>query len=255
MLIGRSLYGEYANSRQAYLLGIGAKLRYFDLFGGASLFEYIKNEGTLEKNDLKNVDVLTRAVVTLKKLHSSKVAFNCNANMFRTLNTLAIFFNSERAGEISQDLEVVIKIVRKIKRIFDRLDITLAPCHGDPNPNNFLKTAKGMYLIDWEYSGNNDPAWDLAFLSVGGEFDREQDLLMMKIYGNQKDKTLFERIAVYKALVQLWRFFWARFQIKYIDNQAEKERFLDMSLRRYNDYKKILSSDEFKRALDALKQI
>jgi thiamine kinase-like enzyme len=37
-----------------------------------------------------------------------------------------------------------------------------------------------MYLIDYEYGGNNDPMWDLADLSVEGSFSAEQDLAMLR---------------------------------------------------------------------------
>jgi thiamine kinase-like enzyme len=35
---------------------------------------------------------------------------------------------------------------------------------------NFLDTGERMYIIDYEYAGNNDPMWDLGDLSVEGEF-------------------------------------------------------------------------------------
>jgi thiamine kinase-like enzyme len=129
-------------------------------------------------------------------------------------------------------------------------NIPSVPCHGDPNPGNFLITDKNVYLMDWEYSGNNDPAWDLALLSATGEFNDRQDRLMVEAYDG--DKLLFERIIIYKALVQLWRFFWARFQVDNIDDFTEKRRFLEMSKVRYNDCKKILFSSEFKNAMNRL---
>ncbi|MDF2929130.1 MAG: Choline/ethanolamine kinase [Anaerospora sp.] len=39
----------------------------------------------------------------------------------------------------------------------------LVPCHNDTVPENFIiDHADKTYLIDWEYSGMNDPCWDVA---------------------------------------------------------------------------------------------
>ena len=48
----------------------------------------------------------------------------------------------------------------------------LAPCHCDPLAENFLDTGARMWIVDWEYSGMNDPMWDLGDLSVEGGFDQ-----------------------------------------------------------------------------------
>lgn len=44
-------------------------------------------------------------------------------------------------------------------------------CHGDPNVRNMIVTSGGARLVDWEYSGINDPAHEIAALMshpVGG---------------------------------------------------------------------------------------
>ncbi len=56
------------------------------------------------------------------------------------------------------------------------------PCHCDPLCENFLDTGERMYIIDYEYAGNNDPMWDLGDLSVEGGFDAEQDAALLRAY-------------------------------------------------------------------------
>ena len=43
-----------------------------------------------------------------------------------------------------------------------------------PVPGNLLDTGERVYVIDWEYSGMNDPVWDLADLSVEAGLGLEQ---------------------------------------------------------------------------------
>ncbi|OUS39833.1 hypothetical protein A9R00_09050, partial [Oleispira antarctica] len=40
-------------------------------------------------------------------------------------------------------------------------------CHLDPVPANWLYTAEGLKLLDWEYAGLGHPLWDLAALLQG----------------------------------------------------------------------------------------
>ncbi len=60
--------------------------------------------------------------------------------------------------------------------------VPLAPCHCDPLCENFLDTGDTMYVIDYEYAGNNDPMWDLGDLSVEGGFGPEQDAALLAAY-------------------------------------------------------------------------
>src|SRR3546814_6973911 len=45
----------------------------------------------------------------------------------------------------------------------------------DPLCENFLDDGRRMWIVDWEYSGMNDPLWDLGDVSVEAGFDAAQD--------------------------------------------------------------------------------
>ncbi len=89
----------------------------------------------------------------------------------------------------------------------------LAPCHNDPWPGNLLDTGRNIYIIDWEYSGMNDPLWDLGDLSVEAGFAPEQDMAMMEAYyGGPAPAALYSRLAIYKTLSDLHWSLWAMVQ-------------------------------------------
>ena len=52
-----------------------------------------------------------------------------------------------------------------------RIRCRIVACHCDPLCENFLDTGERMWIVDWEYSGMNDPMWDLGDLSVEAGFD------------------------------------------------------------------------------------
>jgi len=251
-LLKINTYNEYANSNHAYLLEISAKIEFFDPTRDIFLLKYVENKKTLEGVDFHDAEILKDVARILNKLHSSKTMFNNDVNIFLALERLADYFSVTYQDKIPKDLGGLLSVVKKAQLVFRDLNVPKVPCHGDSNPGNFLLTDKGVILVDWEYSGNDDPAWDLALLSVTAEFNHEQDRLMINAYGNKEDKLLLERVIIYKPLVQLWRFFWVGFQAFNGDDEDEKQRFLKMSELRYDDCKKILLSKEFKNSLARL---
>ena len=58
----------------------------------------------------------------------------------------------------------------------------LVPSHCDLIPANCLDDGSRTLLIDWEYAGMNDPAWDLAYMALEGELDGEQRDVLLQSY-------------------------------------------------------------------------
>src|SRR3546814_14100901 len=70
-----------------------------------------------------------------------------------------------------------------------------------------------MWIVDWEYSGMNDPLWDLGDVSVEAGFDAAQDREMMEAYcGGAPSPALMGRMVNYKALCDLLWTLWGLIQ-------------------------------------------
>ena len=90
----------------------------------------------------------------------------------------------------------------------------LRPCHCDPTGANLLNPGERVWLVDWEYSGMNDPAWDLAYLSVEADFDAALDgELLTAYFGRLPGAAQTGRVEVYKALCELLSALWALIQV------------------------------------------
>src|SRR5882672_5223860 len=88
-----------------------------------------------------------------------------------------------------------------------------AACHCDPLCENFLDTGERMWLVDWEYSGMNDPLWDLGDLSIEGGFSERQDEEMLRAYfGGEARPTDRGRMVIYKAMCDLLWTLWGLIQ-------------------------------------------
>jgi thiamine kinase-like enzyme len=83
-------------------------------------------------------------------------------------------------------------------------------CHFDPVPANWLYTASGLQLLDWEYSGLGHPFWDLAALLQGilyssnSHQEEQLEQRIIDLYGIE-DLTSWRRAKVQmEYLSSLW---------------------------------------------------
>ncbi|MBM3549161.1 MAG: hypothetical protein FJX54_19655 [Alphaproteobacteria bacterium] len=60
--------------------------------------------------------------------------------------------------------------------------VTPAPIHGDPDLENFLVAPAGLVLIDWEYAGMGDPAWDLGYLAHATDMTPSEEEAFLAAY-------------------------------------------------------------------------
>ena len=100
-----------------------------------------------------------------------------------------------------------------VRKAIDAHPVPLKACHCDPLCENFLDTGSRMWIVDWEYSGNNDPMWDLGDLSVEGGFDADMDRRLLEAYFGGKP-TAFDagRMVIYKAMCDLLWTLWGLIQ-------------------------------------------
>jgi thiamine kinase-like enzyme len=76
----------------------------------------------------------------------------------------------------------------EVKEIADRIERRLgqrrlAPCHNDLLAANFIHGGERLWIVDWEYAGMGDPAFDLANFAVSNGLDEDGDRLLLGAYG------------------------------------------------------------------------
>ncbi len=107
------------------------------------------------------------------------------------------------------------ELKEKFLRFFKGLTpaMPLVPCHNDLVLENILYADKKVYFIDWEFSSQNLPTWDMAVLFLEGKFSKENEGLFLEKYLKYKNFSLnmqklnheidMQKIA-YKIISYLW---------------------------------------------------
>ena len=134
------------------------------------------------------------------------------------------------------DYEIIKEKVLNLKGILNDLGKELRPCHNDTVPENFVKDDERLYLIDWEYSGMNDPMWDLAAHIIECDFSEGDEELFLNTYfeGNIEEKYK-TKILIYKICQDFLWSIWTNIK------EAKGDDFGSYGENRYNRAKSNLN--------------
>ena len=131
------------------------------------------------------------------------------------------------------DYDTVKRQVMQIKSEIDAAGaVPRVPCHNDSLVGNWVLDKNGrLYLIDWEYSGMNEPMWDLSCLSIECIYTEQDDERLLRFYYGREvsDKEKKQFIAAKTYVDYLWTL-WGltrvpydgRFMQEYADARYER---------------------------------
>lgn len=170
---------EAHNARQAEIARVSAHILFSDAETGVMLSRCIPNIETMSAALFSSrAGSPARAGRALKKLHISGVQFQFRFELFAMIDEYLKVLSTKDIN-MPEGYNNVVRQAEPVKLALKKSAVALAPCHCDPLCENFLDDGQIMWIVDWEYSGMNDPYWDLGDLSVEGEFDDAQDSELM----------------------------------------------------------------------------
>ena len=240
---------EEHNARVAAETGVGAEVVYFDTRDGTMVTRWVEGV-SMNMGEELGPGAPVRVALALGRVHGLGRVFRSRFDVFAAIDRYLDLLRGERmtlpAGyrEAEHDAGAV-------RMALKASPAPLVPCHNDPWPGNLLDADGRIYLIDWEYSGMNDPMWDLANLSVEAGFGQARDQNVMEAYfGANVSPSLYSRLEVYKAMGDLHWSLWGFVQHA---KGNTTEDFWDYGLNRLRRSNTRMSSADFGRHLDLVR--
>lgn len=210
-------------------LGVNPTIRYFNPETGIKLADFIKNAETLNAATIQRHDNMIKVANIYKKIHNSQVRLKNEFNIFREIEKYDKLIL--RANAIMYTgWEDVRKRVMALEEYLNRLGVVLCACHNDAVPENFIKAEDGtLYLIDWEYSGINDPMADFAALFLESNFSEEnQHFILKHYYDGEIPSNSYLKIKCYQIL---WDYLWSQWTVI---KEANGDDFGSYGIDRFN---------------------
>lgn len=233
---------EYHNSKVASESGVGAEV--FDYLRGKGLLIISYIEGrTYGASDVEKN--LSRIALSIQKLHSGK-RFDRDFNMFEIQQRyLAIV--KEKGFRLPQGYEELIATFHQIERAFAISDDGTVPCNNDLLPANFIDDGSKVWLIDYEYSGNNDPCFELGNIWSEANLPFESLSELVSAYYGEERRDKLARSWLYCQVAKYGWTLWASIQdaISTIDFD-----FWDWGMEKYESMREAVAAEEFSRMME-----
>ena len=235
---------EFINTTIAGKGGVGAEVLDYIPGEGLLLISYISGK-TFGADDV--AANLPRIASSLRNLHALE-PFDHEFNMFNTQSNYFKIVKDQgfRVPDGYVDFE---PMVAQIKKAFEVLFEGLVPCNNDLLPGNFIDDGKKIWLIDYEYSGNNDACFEIGnvWAEAFQPIEALEELVTAYYGAHRPDKVA--RAWLWALMAKYGWTLWASIQ----DSVSEIEfDFWEWGMSKYDLARSEFTSEYFKKALVAV---
>ena len=241
---------EAVAARAAADAGVSPEVIHADPQTGIMATRFVEGAATMTPVGFRaDIGSVRRAGEAFHRLHTSGARFPFTFELFAMIDEyLAILSTKDVA--LPDGYHDVVREAEAVRTALARNPAQLVACHCDPLCENFLDTGSRIFIVDWEYSGMNDPMWDLGDLSVEGEFDAAQDQALLEAYfGGEPDAADRARMIIYKAMCDLLWTLWGLIQLA---NNNPADDFRAYADGRFARCRTLMASEEFGGSLKTL---
>ena len=207
--------------------------------------EYVEGQ-TLTDATIASADRIPRVAGTLRTLHAGP-RFRADFDMFRT---------AERWLRICDEQEIAVP--DGLPERMDRLRLAAralavvapgsVPSHNDLSSDNIIDDGRRLWLIDFEYSGNNDPCYDIADLASQASLDDDQRAILCEAYFGVADPALLARMRLHSTIADIGWAVWASIQRRVSARDIDFAKYVTTY---WGQARAMLDSEEFPRLLHA----
>jgi thiamine kinase-like enzyme len=179
---------EYQNTKAAAEAGVGPKVLYHLPEYNVMVLEFL-NGKTMSKDSLNVPGMPTRMAQAIKRLHAGPRFFS-DFNMFR-LTGYYLKICSDRPIRVPDGYSERLSTIAEIEKALLADPLPTVPCNNDLLAENYMDDGKSLWLIDYEYSGNNDPCFELGNTCQEMQFNDGQISEVCSAYfGNASEKMI-----------------------------------------------------------------
>jgi thiamine kinase-like enzyme len=199
---------------------------------------------TMSAGSLRTPEQVRRIASSLRRLHAGP-RFRQDFDMFR-LTEFYFSVCQERDIRIPDGFRDHLDDVGRIERAFAERPPATVPCHNDLLAENYIDDGEQLWIVDFEYSGNNDPTFELGDTAQECEFDPDLRAALCEAYFGEATPALLARMELQAVMADVGWTLWAAIQaeISTIDYD-----FWGWAVERWDRALAVFGSEDFGRSL------
>ena len=202
---------EHHNTRAAANAGVAPKVLHHFPEHDVMVMEFLDGK-TMSKDALNEKGMPTRMAQSIKRLHAGE-RFLTDFNMFR-LTGYYLRLCSDRGIKTPDGYLDRLDTVAQIEKAMSVKPLVAVPCNNDLLAENYIDDGKQLWLIDYEYSGNNDPTFELGNTCQEMQFSDEQIAEVCVAYFGKATPDLIARMKLNMIMSDVGWGLWAAIQAK-----------------------------------------
>ncbi len=182
-LLGIDRRNEYAANEAAAAIGLAPPVVYFIEPEGYLVTRFLEGR-PLPHQDMGRAENIRRVAAELARFH----AVPRIPGEFSPFRTVESYAGTARQYGVAfpSNWSWLAARLSEIETALRRQPFMPCPCHNDLLNENFLAQDSDagirIRILDWEYAGMGDPAFDLANFAVHHGFTEEQDRYLLECY-------------------------------------------------------------------------
>jgi thiamine kinase-like enzyme len=249
------------SSKDSSLLSIDREVEYqnstFAAAGGAApaVLDYLPGDGvlvidfvdgrTLVAEDLQDSRTLERIAAACRVLHSGPRFVN-TFDMF-ALQRVYLQLVMDRGFRLPQGYLELLPEASRIAAALEARDIGTVPCNNDLLAGNFIDDGERLWLIDYEYSGNNDACFELGNICSEAHLSNDQLEHLVNAYFQMPLRHKIARARLLALMSNYGWTLWASIQAAVSMTDFD---FWAWGLEKYERALAVFESSEFELLLD-----
>jgi len=235
---------EFRNSKAAEEAGVGAPVYDYRPDLGVLVIGYIDGR-TLNRHDFTRPGIIKRVAEGCRALHAGP-RFVGEFNMFERQQ--GYLQTADREGyRIPDGYRDLADRVELVKKALVGQDEGTVPCNNDLLAENFVDDGRKIWLIDYEYSGNNDACFELGNIWTECRLTLDQLEELVTCYYGRPRRSRLARARLQGAIGQYGWTLWGAIQHAVSPMDFD---FWEWAMERYEIAERELAGADFNRLLD-----
>jgi thiamine kinase-like enzyme len=200
---------EHHNTLAAAEAGVGARLLHYLPDIPVMVLEFIHGP-TMSSARLRESEQIARIARSARMLHVGRPFAN-TFDMFRTMD-FYLDIVQRHDMRIPDGYMEYVPVARRIEAALAARPAALVPCNNDLLAENFIDDGQMLRLVDYEYSGNNDPCFELGNICNENDFAPDQVEQLCAAYFGQASRAKIARMWLYFCMSNIGWVLWGSIQ-------------------------------------------
>jgi thiamine kinase-like enzyme len=202
---------ELHNTRAAAEAGVGARVVHHDVESRAIVLEWLPGR-TMSNEAFSAPGTPTRIAEVLRRLHAGP-RFRDPFDMFR-LSERYLRLVDGQSMPIPAGYRERLPLIPRIEAALAAHPLTPVPCHNDLLAENYLDDGERLWIVDYEYSGTNDPTFELGNTAQELGLDAARQAELCAAYFGEATPALLARMRLQMIMSDVGWTLWAAIQAR-----------------------------------------